>query len=133
MAPFFFCVMIVNVTVSLSFNLFKVSLNEYEFVRMFLKVKTKIYCCKKFILVFWIRGAAFVHTCVAVAMFFSWIWQVPSQKQLVELLLWWRTFHWPPKFKKKFDYLHLFPCQLLFTSSKFTVLWSEWMFQTLYP
>ncbi len=67
------CVMIVNVTVSLSFNLFKVSLNEYEFVRMFLKVKTKIYCCKNFILVFWIRGAAFVHPCVAVAMFFSWI------------------------------------------------------------
>ncbi len=38
--------MIVNVTVSLSFNLFKVSLNEYEFVRMFLKVKTKYIAAK---------------------------------------------------------------------------------------
>lgn len=46
------CVMIVNVTVSLSFNLFKESLNEYELVCVFLKVKTEIYCCKKFILVF---------------------------------------------------------------------------------
>lgn len=64
------CVMIVNVTVSLSFNLYKASLNEYELVFVFLKVKTEIYCCKKLILVFRIRGAAFVRPCVSAAMFF---------------------------------------------------------------